>query len=791
MDLNDQVHVGIRVSVPFGRNKLLAGIVVDIGETPPKDYTAKYILEVIDGESIIGVEQLKFWKWIAGYYMCSLGQVMSAALPAGLKLEGEATLMLNPDFQVSEEIDATEQDLLNLIEQNGEISIAQAAGLLKIKGIHKYIRSLYSREAIIIKEDLNDKYKSKIESYVSISPKLRTDESMKSIFDELERRAPKQLEVLMNLLSLGDLNSEIKKSELNKKIKSGSAVKSLLNKGILVEEQREVSRLLGAGKTTESTDLSSIQRRAFDEINAHFIEDRPVLLHGVTSSGKTHIYVKLIRDYLNRGQQVLYLLPEIALTSQLIDRLSRYFGNEMVVTHSKFSNNERVEVYRKVSKGESLLVLGTRSAIFQPFTNLGLVIVDEEHETSYKQHEPDPRFHARDTALYLAHQLGSKILLGSATPSFESFYNAQEGKFGLVEMFQRHDDAKMPRMEIIDMKQAKKQKSNKGAFSQLLIDELLRSKKEGKQSILFQNRKGYVPVLECPVCSWAPQCVNCDISLTYYKFQNNLRCHYCGFTKQPVTECLACGHKGLELIGYGTERIEDELSSYAPDLVIQRLDYNTTRRKSSHKKIIDRFASGEIDVLIGTQMITKGLDFDNVRIVGIINADHLLNFPDFRAHERAYQLITQVAGRSGRREEQGIVYIQTSMPEHHILNSIIDQDYTGLFEQEMSERQKFNYPPFQRLVKVTFKHKDALELHKAAHGAKPMLESEFGSSIIGPEKPYIGKIRNYYLMNFLLKLDHSGPIVRREKFKLQNRLDAIVQQQSVKGLRIVVDVDPI
>lgn len=790
-NLNAEIDIGKRVTVPFGKSKFMAGVISGIGYQPPKEYEAKYIVDIIDEYPIVSDVQLSFWEWISNYYMCSLGQVLNAALPAGLKMEGEAKVILHPDFNWNQiSWDQSELKILEHLENQIEASISQLIQAMPFQGVHKYLRSLYMKEAILIKEDISSSYSTKKEKLLSISPEYSTDEELNRLFQQLERKAPKQVEVLMRMLSLADVTSKHNLKDLNKAGLSKAAINGLVEKGILILESVDVSRIQLSANMEFKLSLSAEQNRANEQISEAFHQHKPALLHGITSSGKTLIYMSRINQALKDGKQVLYLLPEIALTSQLLDRLASYFGDKMVVSHSKFSNNERVEAYYRIQSGEPLLILGTRSAIFLPFQDLDLIVVDEEHESSFKQHEPAPRFQARDAALYLAHMLNSNVILGSATPSFESYYNATQNKYELVELNKRYDDAILPEIVLVDMQEQKKQKRNSGIFSDVLIAALREAREQGKQSILFQNKKGYVPVLECTQCSWTPQCINCDISLTYYKFQNNLRCHYCGYTREPVHKCAACGHNGLELIGYGTERIEDELNLYLPELKTQRLDYNTTRRKTSHKKIIKAFAQGEIDVLIGTQMVAKGLDFDKVSLVGIVNADHLLNFPDFRAYERAYQLMMQVAGRAGRRRERGKVYIQSAKIDHPVLHHMIDDSFKDFYSHELSEREVFHYPPFNRLIKITLKHRDALQLHKCGQTAQLTFNRAFGKLMLGPEKPYIGKIRNMYLLNFLLKLDHSASLSGQKKV-LRKLLDQLEQDEQFKGIRIVIDVDPI
>lgn len=792
IELNEEIIVGKRVSVPFGKKKILAGLIFSIHEKPPKDYEAKYLIDVIDNDTIVDQNQLGLWNWMSSYYMSSLGLVYNAAMPAGLKLEGESKMVLNPDFNPDDTtLDTKETILIEAIRSAKEISITQATSYLKSRSIHKYVKSLYLKGAILLKDDLQKNYTAKTTTYIKINEEIANEDQLNDIFNQLEKRAKAQLKTLMTFIAHFGIKSECEKTKLAKHDVTNASINALIDKGIFIQEKREKSRLQFSLKENPIEELNDAQNQALIEIKSGFNEKKPVLLHGITGSGKTHIYSHLIKEVLDKKQQILYLLPEIALTSQLITRLQEYFGKKLLVSHSKFTNNERVEIYQAIASGESYLIVGTRSAIFQPLKHLGLIIVDEEHESSFKQHEPAPRFNARDTALYLAHKRQVPIILGSATPAIESTFNAQHSKYRLVSLTKRHNHSKLPKIEVVDMKLQKKQKRIRGIFSDTLIEAIADAKKEGKQTILFQNKKGYVPVLECNVCAWTPKCQNCDISLTYYKYQENLRCHYCGFKQEVVNQCVTCGNKGIELIGYGTERIEDELSLYLPDLSIRRMDYNTTRLKNAHTKIINEFASGKIDVLIGTQMVAKGLDFENVTTVGILNADHIINFPDFRSNERAYSLITQVAGRAGRKKDLGKVYLQTSMPDHPIIQKILDHDYVGMYENDLNEREKFNYPPFYRLIQITIKHKDALELYKLGGIAKNKLSTYFGASLLGPEKPYVGKIRNWYILNFVLKIPNQGGPIKAQKSKL---LQAIHQLEKIKEFnkaRVIIDVDPL
>lgn len=791
-ELNEEVVVGKRVSVPFGRNKIMAGLIASIGDKPPLAYQAKYIIDILDNEPIVGDQQLALWNWIAKYYMTSIGLVYNAALPAGLKMEGESKMILHPEYVLDyQQLDSKEVVLLDSLRSSIELSISQAQSLLKTKQIHKLVKSLYLKGAILLKDDLNEAYKPKKVNYIAVNEAIQQDKDLNLLFDQLEKRAKKQLHALMTFISKYGITGEVEKSKLAKQGVSNASINALIDKEVFVQESKVKSRIEYSKSSDELEPLEPEQWEAFMQIKDAIKNEKPSLLYGVTGSGKTHIYAHLIKEILDQKKQVLYLLPEIALTTQLIQRLNQYFGEQLVVSHSKFSNNERVEVYQSIKQGKPLLIVGTRSAIFQPFDNLGLIIVDEEHESSFKQYEPAPRFHARDTALYLAAKQKVGIVLGSATPAIESYFNANQKKYELVRLTKRYDNATLPEVVVVDMQKQKKQKRIKGIFSDTLLDAIALAKKNGKQVILFQNKKGYVPVLECNVCAWTPKCQNCDISMTYYKYQDNLRCHYCGFTHEVVNKCTTCGNTGIQLIGYGTERIEDELELYLPDIKVKRMDYNTTRIKNAHAKIIEQFTSGDIDVLIGTQMVAKGLDFENVSTVGILNADHLINFPDFRANERAYQLITQVAGRAGRRKQQGIVYVQTSNPDHPVIEQIMQSDYQTMYEKDLVERKDFDYPPYHRLIKIQLKHKDPLELYKLGNKVKNHFISFFGNSILGPEKPQVSRIRTWYLLNFVLKVENNGKQIAEQKYKLALAVNQLQKQKEFNKLKIVIDVDPI
>jgi len=794
-ELSAEVEVGKRVVVQFGRKKIYSGLIIGIQSEAPQDYEAKYILSVLDEDISVSERQLKFWKWIASYYMSPLGLVMNLALPGGLKLQSESKIVLNQE-QVElglPVLDPLEELILNQLYEGKEPSIDEIAVLIQKKSPHKYIKSLYEKNLIFIVEDIQERYQPKLVRYIGLVKKYRTDQNLKTVLDQLEHRAPKQLQVLMTLLSEGRRDRIVPKIEFRKKNNlSEAAIQGLLKKGILEEEMVQVDRLeKDYPEELKHNQLLDFQTEAVKKIKEHWHKKMPVLLQGDTSSGKTHIYIQLIEEAIERGQQVLYLLPEISLTTQLIRRIEAYFGEQVAVSHSRFSENERMEIWDKVHKGETKILIAPRSGIFMPFQNLGLIIVDEEHESSYKQFEASPSYHARDCCIVLAQIWDAQVLLGSATPSIESFYNSHHGKYGLVQIEGRYSGVEMPDFEVVNMLEERRKKMNNGLFSSVLLNQIRDAIALKEQVILFQNRKGYVPVVECDVCGWAPKCVNCDITLTYYKYENKLKCHYCGYNRGPISDCPACGNQSLILKGYGTERIEDELKVIMPDLRIQRFDQNTTRTKTAFKRIIQLFEQGEIDVLIGTQMITKGLDFDHVNLVGIMDADHSLNFPDFRAFERSFQLMVQVAGRAGRRQKQGKVIIQTRQAEHPVIQQTRNYDYQDLYEQELVARKNFMYPPFSRLILLTLKHKNYHVLAAGAEMLSKQLKHGLGDRVLGPEEPHVGRIRNLYLMNILIKIDAQNKELGKHKGFIRAVIRNFKTAKDYQSVKVQINVDPL
>lgn len=799
LELNEQLKEGQRVVVQFGRSKLYAALVRRIHETAPAHYTAKYIESVLDPTPIVNQTQFALWEWISSYYLCTIGEVMIAALPSGLKLTSETRLVLNPAFDRDYSIlDDKEFLIAEALEVRQVLSVKEVGDILDRKTVYPIIKSLIEKGAVLVEEELKERYKPRVVSYVRLNEEMEKEDKLKAVFDELER-APKQLELLMSFIQmsrvLSDNPMEVKKVLLQKSVGATSAmVSQLVKKEVFVIYDKTEGRLdLHETDVSSSKKLHAKQQTAYEEIKKCFKTKQVVLLHGVTSSGKTEIYVKLIEEVLEEGKQVLYLLPEIALTTQIISRLQKYFGNSIGVYHSRFNQHERVEIWNNVmnpQEDQYKIILGARSALFLPFSNLGLVIVDEEHENTFKQHEPAPRYHARDTAILLSQLQGAKTLLGSATPSIETYWNAKEGKYGLVELNERYGGVQLPEILIADIKEATRKKLMKSHFSPLLMEQMEKALAHKEQVILFQNRRGFSPFLQCGTCGWTPVCVRCDVSLTYHKYSNRLRCHYCGYNEKSPASCNACGDTNVRMIGFGTEKIEEELAIFFPKARIARMDWDTTRSKNAYQRIINDFEDREIDILVGTQMVTKGLDFDNVALVGILNAGNMLNFPDFRAFERSYQLMAQVAGRAGRKKKRGKVVIQAFDPEHRIIRDVIANDFISMYETEMKERKQFHYPPFHRLIKLTLKHKDFDLLNAAAGYFGTELKKVFGRRMLGPEFPPIARIRDLYLKNILLKIEREASVSKSKKL-LEEVIISFKNHKDYKKVRIIADVDPV
>ncbi|MBK7130789.1 MAG: primosomal protein N' [Crocinitomicaceae bacterium] len=798
-ELNLHIETGKRVIVQFGKGKYYTGIVERVHEEIPKDYQAKLIEGILDDQPIVTGEQFKLWRWMSEYYMASIGDVMNAALPANFKLASETKISLHPEFDRDDE-SLSEQELIiaEALQVQDSITLKEISELVKLKTVQPLVKRLIEKKVAVVSEELNARYSPKYEVFIEISEHIQTSEKLEHLLNELEanRKNEKQVNALLKVVELTQWN-EGKQNPVTKKIilESGIGESSLLTlekKGILVVFNAEVTRL--KPKLTESKEvktLSDSQQKALDEIKHHFTEKEVVLLHGVTSSGKTEIYVSLIQEQLEKGKQVLFLLPEIALTTQLINRLQYYFGDLVGVYHSRFNQNERIEIWHEVLKngGRFRIILGARSAVFLPFQNLGLIIVDEEHENSFKQFDPSPRYNARDTAILLAQLNQAKVLLGSATPSIETYFNATEGRYGLVELHERFGGVKMPEILCADLEKEVKQKTMKSHFSSFLLEQMEEAFKNNEQIILFQNRRGYAPQWMCELCGWTPECKNCDVSLTYHKSSNALKCHYCGYFITPPASCGHCGSKKLKMVGFGTEKIEDELAVFFPKISIKRMDHDSTRAKDAYQKIISSFENRETDVLIGTQMVTKGLDFDNVGLVGILSADQMMHYPDFRAFERSFQLMSQVAGRAGRKAKRGKVIIQSYNPHHWIIRKVMEHDFQGMYKQEILERKNFNYPPFFRIIQLSLKHKNKDTLEAGASTLAESLKETFAERVLGPEIPAIAKVRNFYLKDITIKFERNAS-PKKVKDVIYQKLEQFLSKHDFRSVRVDIDVDP-
>lgn len=786
-------QVGKRVVVPFGRNKLYTGVILNIHEDPPKAYTAKYVDSFLDSGPIVTALQLKLWAWISDYYMCTRGEVFLAAVPSGLRLSSETSYIINPAFD-GEISSFSEKELLLLeaINKREVMGYKEISELLEVKNINNSMKKLLDASAVMIMENLKEGYKPKIESFVSLSPHCRDEEALEAVFAKLNR-APKQQEALMLFLQFQQGMGEeerMKKALFKKKAGvSDSVIKELIRKDVLRDEKIEVGRLDEyKGAVKDMPELSQVQLTALQTVQREFQSKEVVLLKGVTSSGKTEIYIRLIEKVLTKKKKVLYMVPEIALTAQMINRLRTFFGDQVLVYHSKFNQNERVEIWNKLlNEREGVLVLGARSSVFLPLTDLDLIVVDEEHENSFKQYDPAPRYHARDVAVMIGHLHDSKVLLGSATPSFESLHNAKLGKYGYVELSQRFGDRPKPQMLTSSLKA---ETLGSKYFTKDLVEAIQSSLDCKEQVILFQNRRGYAPILLCEVCGWAPECTRCDVSLTYHKSSDRLVCHYCGNKYSVHPTCSACGSNKMSLTGSGTERIEEEIQILFPKANVSRLDLDSTSSKYGYQKIISDFEDGAIDILIGTQMVTKGLDFENVNLVAVLNADLLMRFPDFRANERAFQLMTQVAGRSGRRDKVGKVIIQSYDPTQWLIQQVLQDNGTAVYEREMEERKKFLYPPFARLIKLTFRHRQVELVDYCAARYKDELEKMFHSSqILGPEYPIVPRVKNLYNKIILLKITRNMKL-RSLKDQIEQLNSEFFAIKEFKAVRLTIDVDP-
>lgn len=792
-----EVIRGKRVIVQFGARRFYSAIVEGLHNEAPEGYEVKEIISVLDDKPIVNDHQLEFWEWIASYYMCSKGDVMKAALPSGLKLESETQIHINTEFVASEPLTASENHILDIIGHKKTLSVSDIAKVYKKTDLLRVVKRLVEIGAVSIEETIRESYKPKTETFIEIPEAIRNDSDLKVFFDEL-KRAPKQLLILMKYIQLSGVLT-LNYEEVSKKVlleatgAAPEALNNLIKKGVLRTYEKQKGLEITPETDGKLKLLSDLQQRVFDQIKQTFIDKSVILLHGYTASGKTEVYIRLIDEQIKAGKQVLYLLPEIALTAQIINRLKVAFGEKVGIYHSKFSDSERVRVWNGLINEAEMrqyqVILGARSSVFLPFSNLGLIIVDEEHENSYKQYDPAPRYHARDAAMVLAQKHNAKVLLGTATPSLESYFNAEQGKYGLVKLYSRYTNVSLPEVITVDTSDARDRKKMQSHFHPDLIASVKQALDNGEQVILFQNRRGYSPYFQCTSCHAIPKCKYCDVSLTYHKHVNLLVCHYCGFSTSKINTCPSCGADTMTMHGFGTEKIEDELALFFPGRRVSRMDVDTTRSRKSYEKIIYDFENHEVDILVGTQMVSKGLDFDNVSLVGILDADHLINFPDFRAFERSFQLMSQVSGRAGRKNKQGKVLIQTIEPKHYVIQDVIKNDFMHLYRSQMQERYHYGYPPYTRIIQLTLKHKDKTILDKAADYLAKNLKNELGERVIGPEYPLIGRINNWYQKTIWVKVERQASMIKTKE-QLWHWIDDLGAHPDFRTVFVQPDVDP-
>lgn len=795
----DEIEVGSRVLVQFGKKNYYTGIVELVHNNQPSGYEVKEIMMVLDAKPIVRHPQLKLWNWLAEYYLCSVGEVYKAAVPSGLKVESETYILLNSDYEYDENVNLTERMalIIQLLDRNGRMKISEIERETGFKNLGTLVNKMLEIGLVLIDERIVDKYRARKETLVRLNCDRNDNEALHGFFD-IVKRARLQEKMLIAYLDLSAwmqsaTPKEVLKSDLLERSGASPAVlKGLVDKGVLEIYKKEINRFtVDVSESAELPQLSNAQLAAYNSILDKWKENKVTLLRGVTGSGKTEIYSHLINDVLNLGQQVLYLVPEISLTTQLTSRLQKIFGKRLLIYHSKFSDNERVDVWKKLlSTHEPLIVLGVRSSVFLPFAKLGLVIVDEEHESSYKQYDPAPRYNARDAAIVLASMHGAATLLGSATPAVETYYKAKNGRFGLVELLERFDGIRMPEVKVVDMRDQRKRKECRGLYSNPLLVASRKALGEGKQVIMFQNRRGYAPMVECKECAWVPKCKNCDVSLVFHRNIRELRCHYCGYSMTLPNLCPVCGQDSVETYGYGTERIADDLNEIFNEYRVARMDLDTTRNKDAYEDIIEDFSSHKTDILVGTQMVTKGLDFERVRVVGVLNADSILNYPDFRSNERAFNMIEQVAGRAGRKNEVGEVYVQTTDPNNQIIEKVKTHDYEGYYDEQIDERQRFAYPPFTKIVNIYLKHKDERMVNSLAVNYVLELRKIFGNRVLGPEKPIVGRVANYYIQSIMLKMEANASM-RKVKDLLRTVYERVSIDKNMRSAILYYDVDPV
>ena len=785
------VKKGMRVIVPFGKSKMYTALVVDLHQNAPTLYEAKEIHQILDEQPVVTELQIHHWNWIASYYMCNIGDVYRGAMPSGLILESETIITKRNETADETQLTDDEYLIYEALQHQSSLKIADVVSILNKKNVFPVIHKLIAKNILSLQEEVQDEYKPKLVKYVRLHEKYTTDEGLASLLDQLKSAKQKEL-----LLHYFQLNAQLKKPISIKQLievskSTTNIVKALTDKNIFEEFHIQEDRVnFDSNKKEQNLHLSAAQDLAFTQINEAFQTKDVCLLHGVTSAGKTEIYIKQIERFLQLDKQIVYLLPEIALTTQLVSRLTAYFGNQVAVFHSKYSNNERVEVWNQVleQSDKAKIVIGARSALFLPYASIGLIIVDEEHEQTFKQQDPAPRYHARDAAIVLANYHKAKVLLGSATPSIETYYNAQSEKYGWVELTERFGKAPLPEIELVDLKDSYFRKKMKGHFSFALVEAMTEALSLGEQIILFQNRRGFSPIMECMTCGHVPECPNCDVSLTYHKFKNQLRCHYCGHSIAKPTHCHSCSSIDLSTKGFGTEQIELELAELLPQANIKRMDQDTTRGKYSFERIIDAFKNREIDILVGTQMLAKGLDFDNVSLVGIMNADNMLYYPDFRAFERSFQMMTQVSGRAGRSDKRGKVIIQTYNPLHSIIQQVTLNQYEEMYKEQLYERKIYNYPPFCKLIRLTVKNRDYEKLKEGAMWLYQATSQSLNVPVLGPEEPGVNRIRNEYIRTIIIKIpvNHSLTNTKKTIQKILNSFDVIPQYRTIK---VTVNVD--
>jgi primosomal protein N' (replication factor Y) len=789
-EFSDGVMIGMRVEVVLGSNKRYAGIIKKILADKPDGFNPKPILGILDDAPIVYPAQLQLWEWMASYYMCTEGEVMQAAVPSHLKISSESIFILNEDAAIdSLHLSDTEYIISEALQIKKQLSLVEIQKLLDKKSVYPVINKLIQKGICSVEETMHDKYTIKVENVLHLHPDFHAESALEQLMNDWTR-APKQLALLLAFLHLQKTEGQVQQKALLEKSGAANAqLKALIDKGILVVEKRKIDRLavdLSLGNT-HLHQLSAAQQLAYDSIVEQMKTHSVNLLHGITGSGKTQIYAALIENTIQSNQQALYMLPEIALTAQMIRRLKQYFGGKIAIYHSKFNPNERVEIWNKVKSGEIKIVLGARSALFLPYHNLSLVIIDEEHDASYKQQDPAPRYQARDTAIYYANQLGAKVVLGSATPSIETYYNAMQNKFGYYHLKERFSEGALPQMIVVD---TKKQSEQSAILTPQLLEAIQTTVAKNKQVILFQNKRGYAPYMICETCGWIPHCKQCDVSLTLHKGKNMLSCHYCGAAYPVVQTCEACGKQSFKQKSFGTEQIEEKLALALPQLRIARMDLDNIKGKNEHDHLIQQFERREIDVLVGTQMVVKGLDFEHVDLVGIVDGDSLLNFNQYRVNERAFQMMEQVSGRAGRKNDQGKVIMQLSQTNHPIVAFVHTHDYHAFYEFEINNRKHFAYPPFSRLMSILFKHKENHIAEEAANHFLKSLDPMIQKTVMGPAQPIINRIRNKYIWELCVKITKQPQQLQIAKKQLLHFIQLISVHPRYKSVQIIIDIDP-